>query len=242
MTDRTWCWVFTVAATLATPFLGGCGGGPGVQTGLSDHMLEHFEAVIFLETAVIEGNVRAANSQGLWLARHWSPPGVPLTARHHDTEMRYWGTVASEAETVSEAAEALGRTLHVCGSCHADLEVGPPIGALDPPTADGNVQEAMIRHVWSVDVMGEALVARSEDAWSTGSETLLASLVSPWRIAETPEGAARVEPWVDRLRTLSHQARDARPWLDRAQAYAAMLETCSGCHGEVGVEPFGPGP
>lgn len=235
MTPRT-----LVLGTIALlPQVSACG-GQRVTANLQEHMAEHFEAAFFLETAVIEGNVRAANSQGHWMAHHWEPPGMPLAVQPHLVELRYWGIRASEALTLEEAAEATGRSLFACGSCHERTGGGPRYVDLEPPPDDRNVRDAMYRHVWSLDLMSEALIMKSEQAWSVAAETLLASLVSPRQVEATSEQVDAMQPYVRSLADLARRARTEEEWLFRANTYGGMLATCSGCHGVTGVQPFGP--
>lgn len=229
---------FGVAAICAMSGVTGCA-SQRPDPNLQAHMEEHFEAAFYLETAVIEGNLRAANSQGQWMAHHWEPPGLPLSVQPHLVELRYWGIRASEALTVEEAAEATGRTLLACGSCHERAGGGPQRIDVEPPEADATVRDAMYRHVWSLDLLSEALISKSERGWAVGAETLLESLVSPRRIDATSAQISAMEPYVDKLVSLSRRARDEEEWLFRAQTYGGMLSTCSGCHAVVGVDPFG---
>ena len=229
-----------VPVTVAVLALLSSCGGQRVGTDLRGHMEEHFEAAFFMETAVIEGNLRAANSQGYWMAHHWEPPGMPLSVQPHLVELRYWGIRASEALTLEEAAEAAGRTILACGSCHERTGGGPQYVDLEAPPDDRDVRDAMYRHVWSLDLMSEALMMKSERAWSVASETLLASLVSPRQVDATDKQVRDMDPYVKDLADLARRARNEEEWLFRANTYGGMLATCSGCHGVTGVEPFGP--
>jgi hypothetical protein len=87
----------------------------------------------------------------------------------------------------------------------------------------------MVRHLWAMDRMWEALIGGSDEAWRIGAEAL-ATQSPDEEFGLGGASAALAE-------ALHDQARDARQLTAAARpaAYADLVKVCAGCHTLNGV-------
>lgn len=240
---RTPGWCALLGGALA---LTGCGSpqqsaapDPRLPTDLASHMSEHFIAAVDLETAVIRGQVREGQRHAEWIANHEPHPELRGVSGPHIAAVRAAAARASDAPDLPTLAHAAADMAAACGGCHANTGAGPSqlLGA--PPDDDDSITSRMARHVWAADRLWEALLNRSDEIWVLGADVLDQAALAAGEEPLDAAAAADLTPHIARLAEIARAAQATPEWSDRTGVVGDLLTTCSGCHGELGIDPLG---
>ncbi len=190
-------------------------------------MYEHFGRVAEIQSALILGDLDATRGPARWLATHGNE-AIPVEGQESLERMRTEARVIEHQTEPLEIARALGRMGLACASCHEATGGGPSISTDDAPPRAGRGPSHMLRHAWAVDHLWEGLFAPSDLAWEAGAGGLL-DTPSDFGDNDQANRLAR------RVHALSAEARSARTPRQRVETYAQAVESCSLCHGVLGL-------
>jgi cytochrome c553 len=183
-----------------------------------------------MRRAVVKGNVKAFQESAEFIADNDIDSGAPESWKPHADAMKASAGEARRADSVEQAAAALGRLGASCADCHRALG-GPKMILGEPPEPGASVESHMARHQWAADRMWDGLIAPSTSLWVKGAEVMAdARLNSEQMAPETPE--------VDAIaRRVHFQANAARllPPEEWGKAYGEFVSTCAVCHEKIGV-------
>lgn len=214
-----------VLCLLALPVLGSCGGSAAVD----ERMIDHFGRAGQIQSSLIAGDLEGARRPARWVAEHESlaDPG-PEAVQWARSLQRAAADIAG-ASSLDGAADATGEMVSACAGCHGAAG-GPSfrtMGVAPPPGATTGTH--MVRHLWAMDRMWEALIGGSDEAWRVGAQALAAQ--SPDEDFNAGGASAAL------AEALHEQARAAArlPVAARPPAYADMIKVCAGCHTLNGV-------
>ena len=204
------------------------------------HMGEHFWELADAHDAAIEGNLDGIREATRWLADHDPVEGLPEAGLPYVAALRAESARTAEAANLAEAATGLSRVAASCGACHQALEVPlPTVVDQDPPGGD-DLGSQMSTHIRAADLMWEALIAPSEDAWQSGIALLSSVDVLPSAVTDTPEEEQVVSDLLDRVRAVA-EAGGATDAGERPALYGQLVATCGQCHSALG-RGFDPDP
>ena len=193
-------------------------------------MRAHFKETELIRNAIITGKLNNAVSPAKALANmegmgKIAPKGHPAVELIKVASRRVGNS--PDAPAVAAATADIGVA---CGSCHRSSN-GPKLEVGKPPAAGTTVASRMARHVWATDRLWEGLYVPSDAAWAAGADALTGD-VFPEEVRK--KGGVHGRSAADRLASLVATAGSKKTPQDRATLYAAMLETCSACHGVMG--------
>jgi hypothetical protein len=192
-------------------------------------MRGHYQEAIAVHSAVIRGDLPAAQSHASALAEYEPPPGMPPKGDPYVQAIRDSATRVAHAQAIVGAAIATSNILVACGDCHRALGTMASAPLAKPP-AVGGVVGHMLAHQRAADRLLQGLVAPSQSEWREGA---LAFAAAPLREKDMPlsDTAARdlmaKEREVHRVATAAAEARDS---LNRAAFYGQLLDGCATCH------------
>lgn len=194
------------------------------------NMTRHYEAALGMRRAVVKGEVKAFRESAEFIAENDIDSGAPESWKPHAEAMKASAGEARRADSVEQAAVALGRLGSSCADCHRALG-GPKMILGEPPEPGASVKSHMARHQWAADRMWDGLIAPSTSLWVKGAEVMADARLTAERMApETPE--------VDAIaRRVHFQANAARllPVDEWGKAYGEFVGTCAVCHEKIGV-------
>lgn len=216
-----------VGAALATAWA--CAGGPRLGSPTDYQMWLHFEEAGRIQSAMIQGDLTRARQAARTLADAPTAPGIGAGGERHVRELVAWARTIRDAAAFGEAAVATGHLAATCGECHDEVGGGPTFIHGAPPD-DRGFTGHMILHAWAADRMWEGLMQPSATLWRDGAEVF----------REEPLHGGILTPAADvfarRLHELARQAEGLRDLRRQAVMYGEILEQCSGCHAEMGVD------
>lgn len=200
----------------------------------------HYRRASEAREALIRGDVEAARVEMQWLATHHEGDALPENLQPRLTAMQTDAAAFAEATTLTEAGQALSRTLVRCGECHQASGGGFHVAL--PPIPEGDTVVAhMQRHRWSAERMWEGLVTADVEQFNAGTEALrevpLHEHALPASEEQPPE---RVSALATHVHELGAEARDAADWPARANLYGRYLATCAACHRLLETGPDAP--
>jgi len=200
-------------------------------------MRGHFRHAGEAQDALIRGDMEHAREHMRWLATHDEREALPENVRPLLVPMETEAASFAEATTLTEAGQALGRTLVRCGNCH--LEGGGFAVALEPPPGDDTTEEHMQRHQWAATRMWEGLVVADVEQFNAGAAALRGAALHD---IETHREAPpeRIAAIADLVHDLARQAEGAPDEDARASIYGRFLATCATCHRLLGTGPEAP--
>lgn len=214
-----------VLCLLALPLLGSCGGSAAVD----ERMIDHFGRAGQIQSSLIAGDLEGARRPARWVAEHESlaDPG-PEAVQWARSLQRAAADIAA-ASSLDGAADATGHMVSACAGCHTAVG-GPSFRTMGAaPAAGTSTGTHMVRHLWAMDRMWEALIGGSDEAWRAGAEALATQ--SPGEdFSAGGASAALAEALHEQARTAGQLSAAARP-----AAYADMIKVCAGCHTLNGV-------
>jgi cytochrome c553 len=214
-----------LAALLATLVLSSCGGSAAVD----ERMIDHFGRAGQIQSSLIAGDLEGARRPARWVAEHESLEDPDAEAVQWARSLQQAASDVAHAASLDGAADATGRMVAACAGCHASVG-GPRFRTMGAVPSQGTTTGThMVRHLWAMDRMWEALIGGSDEAWRVGAEALA---------AQTPDEDFDVGGASAALAEALHeQARAARQLSPAARpaAYADMVKVCAGCHTLNGV-------
>ncbi|MFZ6183850.1 hypothetical protein [Nannocystis pusilla] len=201
---------------------------PGTATA----MVDHFHDSLRIKNAVIAGDLAEVPPAARRLAEQLVPERFPAAWRDHLGPTTRMAATAGAARELPEAAAAAAGLASACGDCHAAIGKGPEFPAPGvPPVGESHDTRAhMARHQWAADRMWEALVSRSEPAWSAGATALVNAPLNSedlTRDVELPQEALDLGV---RVHDLAARATRVTDWPARTAIYGEFLASCAGCH------------
>lgn len=119
---------------------------PSPPGGTQAHMQAHFDAIVAIRDALIDGDLDRARAQGRWIVENEAEPGI-ASWREYVAEIRERAANIVDASGIEPAAAGSAELAKACGRCHAGHAVPPDLGAPEPPppTVPGSVPH-MRRH------------------------------------------------------------------------------------------------
>jgi hypothetical protein len=206
-----------------------CAGGaaPDSDGMAPSHMYAHYTQVGEIQDAVMRGDLDATRGPARWLATH---QGDEYGAGGEEAleKMRTEARIIGGQRDILEIGRAVARMGAACGSCHSTTGGGPDITVGEPPPSSTNPGPHMARHAWGAERLWEGLFGPSDAAWAAGAGAL-SSMPLDFGANDQANRLAR------RVHELSRTARTVRAPADRARLYGDFLETCSLCHGALGM-------
>lgn len=215
------CALLLFAATLAS----------AQQQTLVEHMHEHYDAVVRIQTAVIAGSLEATREPARWLVEHPAPEGIPAEWQIHVEAMRDAARAALDARDLTAAANATSRLGAACGSCHEANNIAVEFESVDSPSDDDDSRSHMQRHQWAADRMWEGLIGPSGWAWSRGGNLLFESPLRHESLDDERQTMAR------RIHQLAANATAVTSLDEKAEIYGEFLANCAACHTAMNQGP-----
>ena len=200
----------------------------------------HYQRASEAREALIRGDIEAAREDMQWLATHEEGDSLPAALQPRLTTMQTEAATFAEATTLTEAGQALARTLVRCGECHEASDGGFHVAL--PPVPEGDSTAVhMQRHRWAATRMWEGLVTGDVDQYTAGTDVLRESALHeddmPGAEGETGE---RVTALAQHVHDLGREAGEAEDMGERASVYGRYLATCAACHRLLGAGPATP--
>ena len=201
-----------------------------------EHMHDHYDAVLKIQSAIIAGSLEDAREPARWLAEHEAPAGLPARWEEFVNAMRTAARDTLNAQDVVSAASATSHLGLVCGDCHVTNNVSVEFESVDRPPDTGDPRAHMLRHRWAADRMWEGLIGPSDVSWSRGANLLFESPMKP----EALGGDAGDEALIGmsrRIHQLAANATAVSDYAERAGIYAEFLANCAACHQALHAGP-----
>jgi len=198
-------------------------------SGTAGRMAHHFADVLEIQRAVIAGELASVRAPARRLVERTDPhpeswrPFVAVNTRLAESTLA--------ARSLEDAARTAAALANNCGECHTAVGLGPDLVAAAMPSADArDAPQAMLRHQWAAERMGDALVAHSEAAWRVGAEALADAPLLPAVLPTDVNHPAAFDALAARVHDLGARASTTVAWSDRAALYGDLLATCAECH------------
>lgn len=207
-------------------------------TPLQSMMHGHFQHASDAREAIIRGDIEAARRDMQWLATHDEGHTLPEDLRDQLAEMQAEAQRFDDATTLTQAGQALGRTVVGCGGCHRmnrgfDLEL--------PPLPEGDTVVAhMQRHQWAAVRMWEGLVTADTERFDLGANALEESALEQNALPVSEDHPERVAALAGHVHALGAEAAEADDDDARADIFGRYIATCATCHRLLGVGPAAP--
>jgi mono/diheme cytochrome c family protein len=203
---------------------------------LLEHMHDHYDAVVKIQSAVIAGSLEDARESARWLAEHQSPAGLPAGWEEHVDAMRTAARDTLDAQDLASAASATSRLGLACGGCHVANNVTVEFDGVKRPSDNEHARSHMQRHHWAADRMWEGLIGPSDVSWSRGANLLFESPMNPAAMG-AEAGDDELIGMSRRIHQLAANATAVSDPIERAGIYAEFLENCAACHNALGKGP-----
>lgn len=206
------------------------------DTTLLEHMHDHYDAVMKIQSAVIAGSLEDTRESARWLVEHQTPAALPAGWEQHVDAMRTAALDMLNAQDVASAASATSRLGLACGGCHLTYNVSVEFDEVKKPSDKGKTRPHMQRHQWAADRMWEGLIGPSDVSWSRGGNLLFESPMNPEALgAEAGDDA--LLGMSRRIHQLAANATRVSDPLERADIYAEFLANCAACHNALDEGP-----
>ena len=198
----------------------------------------HYRRAADARDALIRGDMETARADMQWLSAHHEDEALaddlqPLLVQMHTEAARF-----ADATTLTEAGQALARTLVRCGNCHRQHDAGFQVALPPLPEGDRNVDH-MQRHLWSATRMWEGLVMADAEQFTAGTDALREAPLHDLA-GESGQPPERVSALADHVHALGREAAEAADDDARASVYGRFLATCAACHRLLGTGPEAP--
>lgn len=207
---------------------------------LAGHMGEHFWGMADAHDAAMEGDLDGIREAAAWLASHEEPARFPPAAGPYLDAFHARSREAASAPDLNAAGVALSEVAASCGACHRGLGVLLPTLVDEQPDPGRDLSTRMGAHIRAADLMWEALVAPSDEAWEAGVSLLASVEILPSDVTGSPADARVVAELLERVREIAAAGADA-PSSRRPTLYGQLVATCGRCHQALG-KGFDPGP
>lgn len=189
-------------------------------------MRAHFKEAELIRSALISGNVAAANGPADALT---SVEGLSKAERSSAAVK----AIQSAAKRIRQSPDVPGAAAPfadlgvACGKCHRKGK-GPKVELGAPPATDSGLKSRMQQHGWATERLWEGLYVPSDAAWKAGADLLAKNDSIPEEVLKKSGVHARSS--AAQLKQLVATASDKKTPEDRAKLYASLLATCSACH------------
>ena len=197
------------------------------------HMGEHFWALADAHDAAIAGDLNGLREAAGTLADHQPAESLPASAEAYMRALLDRSRATAAAQTLAEAGQALSRLAASCGACHEALGAPLPVLIEDQPESEPGLEGSMSSHIRGADLLWDALIGPSSEAWEAGVVLMAATDIAPEEVTESESSRATVANLLQRLGTLSEEAAGA-PAAERPELYGALVTTCGECHRALG--------
>lgn len=196
----------------------------------TERMLTHYQDVVQIRDAVIAGDLPGVRPPARRLRERTDP--IPESWLPFVTAKDEHATIVLTARSLRVAARAAASLANDCGDCHEALGDGPRFGppASPPAPIAHRPEQHMLRHQWAADRMWEALISRSDEAWTAGAEVLADAPLHRGEIAALIRVPDDILDLNERVHELGSRARTTAAWPARAEIYGDFLAACAKCH------------
>jgi mono/diheme cytochrome c family protein len=201
-----------------------------------EHMHDHYDAVIKIQSAVIAGSLEGTREPAKWLAEHQAPAGMPAQWAEHTEAMRAAARDTLEAQDLTAAATATSRLGLACGGCHVANNVTVEFDDVKKPSDKDRVGAHMDRHQWAADRMWEGLIGPSSASWRQGANLLFEAPMNPEELG-AEAGDEQTLGMARRIHQLAGNATIVSDPVGKADIYAEFLANCAACHTSLGEGP-----
>jgi mono/diheme cytochrome c family protein len=215
--------------------LGGATTASAQDSGVSDQMHAHYDAVVAMQRALVAGSLDATKASASQLL-------AVEAAASSDGWETYLGSMRSAAESVRDADDVVSAAAGVaavgvaCGDCHVANGVEITFDEVDRPSNKEKLENHMARHQWAADRMWEGLIGPSASAWSRGANLLFESPIKTDKLGDASEQDA-IKQMSRRIHQLAANATTVSDASSKAGIYAEFLSNCAACHNAVGKGP-----
>jgi cytochrome c553 len=193
-------------------------------------MLSHYADTVALRRGIVAGKLAEAQAAAAAVAADGWTPRLRGDYQPHVTAVRESARAAQKAPNLQQAARELGELAKECASCH--VKFGGPGSPVAPEQLSAADDATMVAHAVGTDRAWEGLVLPSDYSWASGMQLLLDAPSLNSDVADVAAAARQ-------LRSLAEKGRSA-DGDQRAEVFANILLTCSGCHERLGVAVRGP--
>lgn len=199
---------------------------------VSKRMAEHSAHAVAIKTSIVKGDVSRAKVAATWLAESEWTSNLRNDWRPEMQSLRATARSVMKAETLENAAFALGHVADACASCH--LRVAVPLPAPDLTTsADGSERQRRL-HAEATDKLWLGLSTPSDEVWLSGARAMALAPLAPRTPLRDGEALSEADTLARRLRDLAGVGLMVA--VDRrAATFSEMLGTCARCHNLLGV-------
>jgi len=189
-------------------------------------MHDRYEAVAAIRSAFVRGDLEVAKA----VARTLGPvtAELPEAAVAHRDVVPERAAALVAAEDVHAGARAFATLLEGCGSCHEAAEAAWTWETPARPEGE-DLPEHMMRHLWAVDRMWEALVTHDVERFELGASALADAPLT----GEDPpdhEDPPGISALARRVHARAGEASAAGDFEARAAIYGDVLASCADCH------------
>jgi cytochrome c553 len=185
------------------------------------HMQRHFDDLRWIERSLVAGDLGTAKALAYMLTKPIEDPGLAPWA----AESRATISAARSLQRADTIDEALRRDVAVaatCAGCHRAAKGWTVFGTMSPAPSDRpGTASQMARHRWAVDRLWEGMIGADDQRWTAALQLLATEPLLP---------TSTCEPFANRLQLRAKAALATSTNAERADAYANLLVTCSGCH------------
>lgn len=199
----------------------------GDDASVSERMRGQFVDGAALEDALVTGKglVVVNEVAARFVERHREDP-FPAKWESKVGPLMEWAQAAADAKDFETAATAVANVTARCGECHQSEGVALELPTVEEPASAAQMQ----RYRFAVDRMWEGLVAPSDERWQQGAAAYVDAVdCKPIGPSETvPDHHAMP---CNTILAVAGAARSAETMQARADAYAAVIFNCAGCHG-----------
>ena len=206
------------------------------DSAILDHMHDHYDAVVRIQSAVIAGSLEGTRESARWLAEHDAPAGMPAQWAEHVDAMRLAARAALDAEDLTAAANATSQLGLACGGCHVASNVTVEFDDVKRPSDKDRVSAHMERHQWAADRMWEGLIGPATVSWRQGANLLFESPMQAEELG-AESGDEDVVHMSRRIHQLAGNATVVSDPAEKAEIYAEFLANCAACHTSLGDGP-----
>lgn len=196
---------------------------------LHTRMHAHYSTLRDIHRALLFNDLRRARRLALDLAEMAAPGALPGWEEHAG-RIRDTASRLNRARNASRARRLVAELAVGCGDCHEESADTSRFVAGPEPFDDGSAPGRMARHEWAAESVWLGLVGPAPDLWRDGLAVLAAPPLLPEAFTDDRARQEKVDALSRRLAALAARASRLDDDAAQASAFAAMLDTCAGCH------------
>lgn len=203
-------------------------------TTLQVHMTEQLVRVAAAREATLNGQLETARGELRWLMSHPSPEGLPEGWELQYARLRTAAQAGAEAQDPADLALAMGQVGAICGDCHQNAGVKPPLPDPPEPSEEPGVAKHMARYRFAMDRLWEGLIVPDDARWARGAAGFDDAAVTTMDLTLGDEELAHeAEDLAERVNIRGREAGGAMGQTARGVAYGELLGACAECHSLV---------